>query len=146
MTPLKILTLPRFEPEGEASGPPEYALTLPVPGPDGPGKFVLLTLSPDGRSAAILVDAVNANDRTVIGYVGDEEVVTIPKEAPWMLLKRELMKFVTKAEARRALAESYRSLGLTDVGEGTCPVHGAPAEIVRVDGEPARDPSTGQYL
>jgi hypothetical protein len=118
----------------EAADGGEYVLMFPVPGPEGPGKFVLLTLTPDGRPAAVAVDHVTVDDCTVRGQLNDEDVVVMPKEAPWILLRRELLRYQTKAEVRKAMAEAMGRMFEPGVTGGACPVHG---EIPAPSEEPA---------
>lgn len=148
---LKVLSLPQFdanEPQAEPEGPPEYALTFPVPGPDGPGRYVFLSLTPDGRPSAVLVDDIIVDDKTVAGYLGEAPApyeVRVPKEAPWMLVRRELTRFQPRAEVRRAQEARLREMGLLPSPGEPCPIHG----VVHgeVDAAPeGEDKGHGQYL
>lgn len=142
------LPAPPYETEGQPPGPspepPEYVLEFPVPAPEGAGKSVFLTLTPDGRPAAILVDGVRVDERVVRGYLGelDNIVITIPVAAPWMVLRRELLRYTSKAAARQRMADAYRAL-LGGQSAAVCPVHGAEEGVVEAQGE---DRGHGQYL
>lgn len=128
--------------------PPEYVMTFPVPGPDSPGEFVFLSLTPDGRPAAILADSVTAPpDGAVRVTCAGQLVAMLPKEAPWMLLRRDLLRYTTRAEARRAMAEAYRGV-LPMLGDPTCPVHGVHGDVDKSDKPEAvaGDAHPGQYL
>lgn len=138
-----MMLSPPVEIEPEAAGPIDYVLTFPVPGPEAPGSHVFLTLTPDGRPTVVMVDTVEV-DTTVRGYLGDYNVVTLPKEAPWMLLRRNLLRHQSKADARRTLTENMeRMLG----PGGACPVHGVAHGAADASVEAAGNENpTGQYI